>query len=235
MQDRIKHAKAYPFAIPPSSYLFEDGRVSALDAAVIDRRRLVPVLAAGSNQSPAQLARKYDGLRATIPAERGTLHDFDTVYAAKLARYGSVPATFQAAPGCATTVFVLWLDALSLARMHETEALYSFDHLTGIRVTLDDGAGSLSEAFAYSSRVGCLNLAGSCVALAEIAARDRRLMALDQPAIQTVLRDRLAPGLSLDAFIAGHLGDEELRRRYAGLLAEDALALDFPRRMLREL
>jgi hypothetical protein len=235
VQDRIDHARAYPFAIPPASYLFDDGRVRALDALAIDRRRLVPVLAAGSNQSPAQLARKYDGLGATIAAERGILHDFDTVYAAKLARYGSVPATFQASPGCATTVFVLWLDTPGLARMHQTEALYSFDHLSDIRVTLDDGAGSLTEAFAYSSRVGCLNIAGACVALAAIAARGRRFTALDQPGIQARLRDRLAPDLALDAFIAGHLGDDDLRRRYAAMLAEDALALDFPRRTLREL
>src|SRR5690606_17003915 len=144
------------------------GQWQRLPAGPLDTTGRVPVLAAGSNQSPEQLARKYGHLPeiGAIPAQRGRLHDFDVVYAAHLARYGSVPATFQHAPGTAVTVFVLWLTERQLVRMHETEGNYCYDHLYDVRVDLDAG-GTLWEAFAYSSKVGCLAHAGSCIAIAE--------------------------------------------------------------------
>lgn len=231
MQDRIAHAKSYPFPAPPHCFLYESGAWRRLDNGDFDRDGRVPVLAAGSNQSPEQLARKYGHMAdiGAIPAQRGRLHDFDVVYAAHLTAYGSVPATFQHSPGTAVTVFVLWLTEAQLVRMHETEGNYTYDHLTGVRVALDTGA-ALDEAFAYSSKVGCLAHENGCVGLSEIAASDRRFPALAQPQALALVRDRLAPGVALDEFVRQHLEDAVLHRQRSHALGEKAIPVGYPRR-----
>ena len=232
MIDPLARAKSYPFRIPEQSYLFIDGRDQPWNGHRVDGATRVPVLAAGSNQSPEQLARKYapphaDGM---IPAQRGVLHDFDVVYAAKFAGYGSIPATFHAAPGTAVTVFVLWLTASQLARMHATEAGYSYDRLSRIRVGLE-GGGALDTAYAYCSRFGCLNLSGA-VAVKEIGAVGRGIPALSQREVQDRVRALLAPELTLDEFITGNLADADLRAQRAARLAAAALPIAFARETL---
>ena len=232
MSDPIARAKSYPFRIPAQSYVFVDGRDAPWNGHRVDGSARVPVLAAGSNQSPEQLARKYapphaDGM---IPVQRGVMHDFDVVYAAKFAAYGSVPATFHAAPGTAVTVFVLWLTPSQLARMHATEAGYSYDRLSGIRVELD-GGGTLDSAFAYCSRFGCLNLSGA-VSLKAIGAERRGFPALTQTEVLDRVRAILAPELELDAFIASNVADATLCARRAAILQSNALPLTFARETL---
>lgn len=233
LDSRIAYAKSYPFAIPDSSFLFVDGRAEPLEPGQADRRHRVPVLAAGSNQSPEQLARKYrsfdDGV--VIPAERGRLHDFDVVYAAHVSAYGSITATFQHSPGTAVTVFVLWLDDRQLDRMHETEGNYTYDRLTALHVALDHG-DRLTEAFAYTARSGCLHHDGGCVGIAEIAAEGRRFPAMTQPEMQAWLRDRLKPGSHLDHFVAEHVSDPAVQKERTAHLRRDALDIAYERQIL---
>ncbi len=234
VEDRIRHAKSYPFAIPDRAYVYRNGAVEPYRPAEVEREGRIPVLAAGSNQSPEQIARKYARLEGeiVIPAQRGYLWNFDSVYAAHITGYGSVPATFRRAPGTAVSVFVLWLNDAQLARMHETEGSYTFDRLDSIRLALDGTAETLTSAFAYSSRVGCLNVGGACVALAAIAARGRRFPARAQPEILGVLRDRQAPGQKLDDFIRDCLDDDGLRRARSHALGRDALPLAYRRQIV---
>ena len=118
------------------------GRVSPSICCRIlpDRHGRTPVLAAGSNQSHEQLARKYSVLpgHVEIPVQKGMLNDFDSVYAAHLAGYGSVPSTFYPSAGTRVTTYVLWLDEAQLNRMHETERNYTYDRLEAITVEIDD-------------------------------------------------------------------------------------------------
>jgi hypothetical protein len=236
LEARIARAKAYPFPRHDHCFLFQDGAAIPLPLdGVCDTAGRVPVLAAGSNQSHEQLARKYAGREefkgTVIPAWRGRLHDFDTVYAAKFTAYGSVPATFQRSPGTAVTVFVQWLTPRQLDRMHETEGGYDYDRLTGIRIALDRG-DALTEAFAYLSATGCLNVDGTPIALAEIAAQGRRFPSMAQHEILVATRDRLAPRAPLEEFIVGTLDDPVLRAARAAALARTAIPLRFPRETL---
>jgi hypothetical protein len=237
MEDRIRHAKSYPFEIPERSYVYRRGAVHEFDADPRHRHGRVPVLAAGSNQSHRQIARKFDAHPSgdVIPSQRGRLHDFDVVYAAHLASYGSVPATFQHSPGTVVSVFVLWLDEAQLVRMHETEGNYTFDHLERVRVELDDNGEVLSEAYSYSSKIGCFNHAGACVSLSEISAAGRQFLEVGQPDILGILRDRLAPGRGLDHFVGEHVADDEVRRERSQVIGRDALPLRFARRTIADL
>ncbi len=234
MPHRIVHAKSYPFPIPGASFVYDNGTTRTLDPATMDLTGRTPVLAAGSNQSPEQIHRKFGELPGDVVvlSQRGRLHDFDVVYAAHLAGYGSIPATFQASPGTAVTVFVQWLDGTQLARMHETEGSYSYDCLSGIRIELDDGEEVLTEAFAYSAKAGCLNRSGGPAGLAEISATGRTFPEFTQSEMLSHLRDQLAPGDNLDRFILDHVTNQDTRRARGQAMAADALPRLFERRVV---
>ena len=152
--DSVRRALSYPFEIPSRSYVVAGVRYEELPdgAPLPDVAGRHPVLALGSNQSPQQLIRKFkDRGLGPIPVVRGRLHDFDIVYAAHVAAYGSIPATLRHCPGAAVTLFVNWLDEAQLARMHETETAtgnYHFGRLDVITLRLEIG-GDLTSAFLY--------------------------------------------------------------------------------------
>jgi hypothetical protein len=234
MNDPVAHAKAYPFPVPGRSYVFRNGTPHDLDDHGFDRTGRTPVLAAGSNQSHEQLARKYSVLpgHVEIPIQRGLLDDFDSVYAAHLAGYGSVPSTFYPSLGTRVTTYVMWLDDAQLNRMHETERNYTYDRLDGIRVEIEGVGEIIDRAFAYTAVVGCLNVNGGPVALAEISAEGRILRAMSQPDMLDHVRGRLGPDVHLDTFIQAHIEDEALRRERTLALSSDSLPLVFERTVL---
>jgi hypothetical protein len=167
-----------------------------------------------------------------IPIQRGLLDDFDSVYAAHLAGYGSVPSTFHPSLGTRVTTYVLWLDDAQLNRMHETERNYTYDRLDGIRVEIEGVGEIIDRAFAYTAVVGCLNVNGAPVALAEISAEGRILRAMSQPDMLDHVRGRLGPDVHLDTFIQAHIEDEALRRERTLALSSDSLPLVFERTVL---
>lgn len=236
MTDPVTHAKSYPFPVPGRSYVFRNGEPHDLDDHGFDRVDRTPVLAAGSNQSHEQLSRKYSVLpgHVEIPIQRGMLHDFDSVYAAHLAGYGSVPSTFHPSPGTRVTTYILWLDDAQLNRMHETERNYTYDRLDAIRVDIPEAGEVLNEAFAYTAKVGCINVDGAPVALAEIGAEGRTLVAMRQAEMLDHVRARLAPEQNLEVFVRAHIDDEILRRERTVALSADSLPLSFARTVLAE-
>ncbi len=231
---RLTRAAAYPFAIPAESVLFREGRAEPLDPGDLDRltRGRVPVIACGSNQSPDQLARKYDGVEAavTIPVVRAWLTDFDAVYSAHITTYGSVAATLQHRPGTTVALSVLWLTEDQLARMHTTEAPgenYVYSRLDRLHLRLDGGR-VLATAWAYTSLHGCLVDGGEMAALAAMPARGRTLPARHQPDMLRRIHGRLAPAMEFDDFILENIADRRARRRRIDALRADAAPFAWP-------
>ena len=111
-----------------------------------------PVLAVGSNASPSQLRRKFPsglGFEEPIPVLRVAVHGLDTVYAAKVAGYGVIPATPYPAPDVTADLHVTFLTDRQLDRMNETEAIghaYDLVELPDLRV---------SSAVPIGGRVWC--------------------------------------------------------------------------------
>lgn len=230
--ERIARAKSYPFGPPADSYLFQGGRVAPLGPVARAVAGRTPVLASGSNAAPAQLARKYagSGEAVAIPVTRVRLADFDSVYNAHIAAYGSVPATLFPSPGTTLVTFVTWLDDAQLAVMHATEqpgVNYHYAELSGIRAEVD-GLGALDAAYAYISVAGCLVRGDAPVALAEVAAVGRRFAAVTQPEMLAHVRDVTAPGMELDAFILETVADPNLRAARGARLAAQARAFAHP-------
>jgi hypothetical protein len=232
----VNHALAYPYPAPGYCYLYRGGEagiqpLNARDIAVVTRGR-VAILASGSNRAPERLAAKYPELGSDecVPVTRCRLHGFDSVYSAHFARYGAIAATLQASPGTVVELAVTWLSEAQLPAMHRSEARgvnYDYARLSGLRIELADGT-ALDEAHAYIGRRGCLALDGAAVALAEIPARGRRFPALDQREVQTLARDRLAPGADLETFIEENVLAAETRFHRTEALAEDALPFAWP-------
>ena len=211
-------AKSYPFKAFPESYLLRGGQALPLTAQPPGPKHYAgrtPVLAHGSNRAPEQLRRKY-GEAAEIPVSRAWLHDYDVVYSAHVSRYGSVAANLHHAPGMQVEVFVTWLDAPQLARMHETELggeVYTYGRMAGIALELEHGpAGLMTEAFVYLSRRGCLAADGRPVALAEIKARRRMHAAMTQADILALVRARHGGEAALDDLILRAIRDPAYRR-----------------------
>jgi len=142
--DVVARAKAYPFDPPASSFVLEDGAVRALDlrAAWRDVAGRRPVLACGSNQSPARLRQKFTNGEGPVLVTKVTVEDLDAVFAAHIASYGAVPATLIPAPGTRVSLAITWLTPLQERVMHATEAvgvIYDYVRLTGIAAELEDG------------------------------------------------------------------------------------------------
>ncbi len=196
----------------------------------IDER--VAVIAHGSNAAPETLARKYAGFDedVTIPVVRGRLTGFDIVYATHISGYGSVPSTLAASPGTVVEASVTFLTPHQLALMHDSEMgafNYAYGRLSGIGFELD-GLGALDRADVYVTRRGALGVTGAPLALAAIAARARRFEAFTKIELLTLVRDRLAPGMDLDAFVEATVRDTALRRAHSDTLRETAHAPELP-------
>ncbi|TQV83455.1 hypothetical protein [Denitrobaculum tricleocarpae] len=206
-----------------------------------------PVIAHGSNRAPEQLARKYPGDRETalkpqragadpqadeIPVTLTQLHDYEVVYSAHMTRYGAVAANLQHAPGAVVEVFITWLNAAQLQRMHDTELgaeIYRFGCLED--VTLGQPAGPippLERVFVYLSSAGCLRVADQPAGIAAVPAVQRRFPALSQLEALETVRHRLYPDRGLDEFILAVIAEAELRRRVIEALRADAVTLAAP-------
>ena len=123
----ILRALNYPYSYPAYDFVLDKGSVAPLP----DRNSLegrVPVLAIGSNRSPEQLLRKF-GDQDFLPVTCVKLCDYDVVYAAHIASYGSIPAVLARSPGTIVDIAITWFTKSQLQRMHETEAV-SYTHLT---------------------------------------------------------------------------------------------------------
>jgi len=232
--DLLALAKGYPFAAPGRSYLFDaDGVVPlAPDAAPEVFAERVPVIAHGSNRSPPQLRRKY-GNGAEIPVSRAWLADYDVVYSAHVTQYGAIAANLQHLPGGRVEVYVTWLSAAQLDRMHETELggeNYHYGAMTEIELTLETGPQAmLSAAYVYLSTRGCLTDEPSRpVGLTAVAAERRGHGALAQEAAIALVRDRHRPGTDLDLHILATIRDQALRRDLIAEMAEHALPAAAP-------
>ncbi|WP_165368261.1 hypothetical protein, partial [Phytoactinopolyspora endophytica] len=129
-----------------------------LGVAGLDER--CPVIAVGSNASPAQLWRKLAGVSGhlVVPITLVTVDDLAAGVSAHVSRAGYLPATPVAAPGERPTLAVVWLDAHQLPVMDSTEPNYDRSPLPVDRfpqlLEAETLAGRPCEI--YVSRHGCL-------------------------------------------------------------------------------
>ncbi|NED97350.1 hypothetical protein G1H11_18800 [Phytoactinopolyspora alkaliphila] len=120
-----------------------------------------PVLAVGSNASPAQLRRKLPAQpprRLVLPITAVDVGNLAPGVSAHVSRPGYVPATPVAAPGETSRLVVVWLDTSQLRAMDATEPNYDRTALPADRfpVRHETGAPSACSCEVYVSHHGCL-------------------------------------------------------------------------------
>lgn len=231
--DRLARALGYPYPIPDASYVVERGEVFSLhaDNAAAYREGRTAVLAVGSNQSPMQIARKYpEADWPPVACERCTLEDFDTVYSAHITGYGSIAAALHPSPGTRVTLYVNWLDAAQMARMHTTELgneNYVFARLDGIKIKTELGLDLTSVHF-YRSNAGTYAPDGNPVPLTEVAAVSRLWPARNQRTIQSQVHRKTAPALGFEDFILSSIDDAPERHRRTSVMRQGAITFAHP-------
>lgn len=184
----LKRALEYPYAAPGRSYLYRDGEAQEPPPGGFDLSGRAPLISYGANCAPDALARKLAPLPGEeMPVERAQLDGFDVVYSAHVSPYGAVPATLHESPGTTAPVFVIHPTPEQRRLLTASEPNYDLVDV--------DGVG------AYRSKHGCLELAGSPVALAAVRSRSRTLPELDEPAVLERVRAHLEPDLSLEEFV----------------------------------
>jgi hypothetical protein len=124
---------------------------------------LTPVLAVGSNASPAQLRRKLNsaGLPTLVPITAVRVRGLAVGVSAHVSRPGYLPATPIPSAGAVSDLWVLWLDEAALAAVDATEPNYERVLLPDrcpVRLTTGQ---PVPECWVYLSRHGyLLNEAG---------------------------------------------------------------------------
>ncbi|MBT6095928.1 MAG: hypothetical protein HOH04_13675 [Rhodospirillaceae bacterium] len=231
--EAFERATTYPYRIPEQSFIYRNGDEHPLgggdELPSLDGR--TPVLAVGSNQSPDQLARKFQGAHwGEIPVIRCELDEFDSVFSPHIASYGAIAATLQHAPGVSVTLFVTWLTPPQLERMHETEissANYGYGRLNSVRMKCELGP-ALNSVHIYNSRRGTLCHNEEPIPVAEIPAQNRSWKAMSQLDVQDHVCRRLAPEHDLQTFIRSSIDDQDLRFERSESLKTGARVFDHP-------
>jgi len=227
--ERLALAQSYPFDIPDGSFLFRNNAAHSMPD-VPDLAGRTPVLAIGSNQSPAQLARKFAHAPETeIPVTRAWLDDYDICYATHVTRYGSIPGNLHPCKNMRVRLSITWLDETQLRVMHATEIVgesYVYARLNGLGLETDTGS-RVDAALAYVSLHGVMRIEGSPLGLASMAAERRPYRAAVQNEALAALHDRCGNQDAIEDFILAAIDDPAERTRRTALLRSDPIRCDW--------
>lgn len=207
----------YPYLSPSGSFalLLPDGEWEPVDESLVPAAEppgCRAVLAIGSNGAPEQLGRKLRSSGSgSLVNVRVDLHGYDVVYAARIAGYGAIPATFVDSPETTVSVVINLLNQRQFDLMNESEGLGTAYELVDV-----DPSDVTHPVFAphrvngYRALCGPLLDAGQPVALAAIEASGRTFPA----STERDLLGRMAAqhGLQLEEFVRRCVRDPEHRR-----------------------
>ncbi|MEV5749363.1 hypothetical protein AB0L00_16220 [Actinoallomurus sp. NPDC052308] len=212
-------------AVPPHVFggaeIPLDEALRACGRPVMADRR--PVLAVGSNASPAQIARKLAGrTRPVVPMTYAHVSGLTAGASAHVSRPGYVPAVPVLAPGASTELVVLWLDDEQLTAVDRTEPNYHRVRPPAPVTVALPGLGPLG-CHLYAGRHGCLTdaggvpirLAGQPDLLAGLLAASPRLV-------------RLTGARTPEEFVARTRADAHLRDDVRRLWRQEGIVLDQP-------
>jgi hypothetical protein len=191
--------ETYPGLIPDWSYRLNNEGITYLQdyqvAKWIAGRR--PVLAVGSNASPAQLRHKLESepdLLASLPVTRAIVTGLVAAYTPYRAGYGSIPTTPHLGDDLRSLLSVLWLTDDQLDRLNETERGGYQVGLIGLPegvVATVDGVGDIADdLLIYASVRGALLIDGAPAICSSFVAYqgEELLPSLDQAEISAWLQ-----------------------------------------------
>jgi hypothetical protein len=189
----------------------------------------VALIAAGSNGSTVQLARKYRSRRDARPILIAPVEVSGavSVYSAHIAAYGSVPATMSPAPGARASLHVLLMPAEELAHMNGTESLgvnYVLAAPSAVSLVLE--GIEIARPLAYVSTRGALVLDVAPMLLPATGGAQTGYPVVDQRDVLEKVRRHVGSPGSLEGFLAAMIGDADARRAVIAQLAATARRWD---------
>jgi len=145
-----------------------------------------PIIAYGSNAAVSALKRKFMSEKfargwAIIPVLKGAMKNFEVVHAAHFVPVnGSFPAGIAYNSGAESEVWMTFLDATEMERMHTSEGIdadspeswYSYGRLDNVTIQIP-GWRELNSAFVYIDNYGALKVQGKIAALAKVPGATR--------------------------------------------------------------
>ena len=204
----------------------------AIEGQTIEIDDVVAMIAAGSNGSTVQLARKYRERRSARPIliAPAEVTGAVSVYSAHITAYGSVPATMHAAPDAGAALHVLLMPAEELAHMNATEAL-GVNYVLAAPEAMQARVETVSFArpLAYVSKRGALALETGPVLLPQTGGEATGYAEAGQREMVERVMARLGEGCSVEAFVTRMIGDRRARADVTARLAETALRWDLDR------
>lgn len=155
--------RRYPGAWPQASCVVTFDELLPLTEIPVGAE---PVLAVGSNASPAQLRHKFlaEPGMLRLPMSRARVRGLFVGFTPWRAFYGAYPATPVLDPAAETELMVQWIEPAQLARIDQTETGYTRTRLTpadGVTVTVD--GRTLDLVWAYVADSGPLTVDGHVV------------------------------------------------------------------------
>lgn len=198
----IRLALDYPYARHPEAYWFQDRAIGRAPDPVTARAGRIPVVAYGSNAAPLQIARKFAGRDCgdALYVEPVTLHGWDVIYAARITRYGAIPARLMAHAGCAAAVHVTWLTGAQLDWMDATEGGNYIRARMQDDSVIDAAGAPIAAAEAYLEGGEALSVDGQHAALDAISANGRGLPGHRTEALLTRLAQACDHAGAVEAF-----------------------------------
>jgi len=218
--DALARAFEYPYDVAPTSFMFRIGdngqpETHPLPSSFSPKPGAVPVLAVGSNRAPLQLARKYADFPpgTEIPLQIGMLGDHDVVFLAAFSGYGAMPAALVPSIGVRVSVHLMWLTAPELERMHATEGprSYRYEERTNLQLTLEGMPNAPPKIGLYAPRIAPFSHECMFIPIKSILAENRTAEPMAEKAVLDLARQRLAPDLALDEFVACAIENPEQR------------------------
>lgn len=254
----VNHALDYPYELPRESFLLIGAQAFALEvrsgdpvhnaAVVTDGGRFdiddfcatlgdafdtsllgrEPVLAYGSNGSPATLVRKLGAAGTVVPVLRGVLEGFDIVFSSHFGPSGAIPAALQADQQSAAEVFIAFLTPAQAEVMHATEPNYHFAQLWGLSFAFENGA-TLDRLFSYVTRHGILSLEQQEYAVADVRARNRTMPAKTEEQILELVRSTYWADEDFETFVYRNATEPETAKYRTDVLKKTAAAFNWKR------
>lgn len=128
-----------------------------------------PVMAFGSNCSPAQLLDKFAGLprrHRVVPVMRGVVRGLAVSHSPHISPSGYLPyALVRSDPETELRIFLLWLDPEQLRVLNRTEPNYRLDIVDRFPIVVETG-DTITSYHAYRGRWGALRAPGSDLSIA---------------------------------------------------------------------
>lgn len=220
----LLRAISYPYESRRGSFVFQGAAddTHPLDLAEIASacEGRIPVLATGSNAAPSQLARKFPS-DAMVPVIATQLAESDVVFAARISRYGAIPATIFPSQGVVVSVHTTFLTPEQLDVMDASEGLGTGYERIQVNRDCVRIAGLDSEAFpaifAYRSLAGALCIDGRPRALSAIEAVNRQFTSWSESdALQWLASHH---DLSVEALVHAVVGDPTARHEILSWMA----------------